>query len=120
MESGINLVRSAAPDKHYTYSCRLGLRFFQISKMKKKIIKDKPVLSKSIAVIGLLVNLVAPGLGTIIIGKYDTGSVQLILSLIGLFFSITMIGSIIGIPLIAAMWLWALIFSIKSLTNIKK
>ena len=79
---------------------------------RKKV--NKPVLSKSIAVIGLLVNLVAPGLGTIIIGKYDIGSVQLILSLIGLFFSITKIGSIIGLPLIAAMWIWALVVSIKN------
>ena len=67
------------------------------------------------AIIGLLVNLVSPGLGTIVIGKYDVGSVQLILFLIGLFFLITKIGSIIGIPLILAMWAWALAVSIKNL-----
>jgi hypothetical protein len=85
--------------------------------MKKNKKVDKSMNSKSMAVIGLIVNLIAPGLGTIIIGRYDIGSVQLILYIIGLFFSITKIGSIIGIPLIVAMWLWALSFSVKNLKN---
>ena len=75
---------------------------------------------KSAAVLGIIANLFLPGLGTIIIGKYDIGSIQLILTLIGLFFLITLIGSIIGIPLIAAMWIWSLVVGIKNLRNIKK
>jgi TM2 domain-containing membrane protein YozV len=83
--------------------------------MVKSKKREKSMNSKSLAIIGLLVNLIAPGLGTIITGKYDIGAVQLILALIGLFFSITKIGSIIGIPIIAAMWIWALVVSIKNL-----
>jgi len=79
--------------------------------MKKKI----KALSKRTAVAGLILNLILPGLGTIILGKYDIGTIQVILSLIGLFFSISLIGVMIGFPIFLATWIWALFVSIKTL-----
>jgi len=80
----------------------------------KKKNPNKPA-GKRVLIAGLVVNLILPGLGTIIRGKYDKGTLQIILALAGLLFSITFAGVIIGMPLFAAMWLWALFDGIKSL-----
>ncbi|MEM2956281.1 MAG: hypothetical protein QW041_01770 [Candidatus Pacearchaeota archaeon] len=77
--------------------------------IKKQKRKDD---EKTTIIIGLIVNLFLPGLGTIIFGKYDIGIIQLVLSLVGFFISITTIGVIIGIPLIIGMWIWALVTGI--------
>ena len=87
--------------------------------MTRKTKIEKSMNSKSTAIAGLLINLIAPGLGTIIIGKYDIGSVQLILLIIGLCFS-AVAGYAFGIPWFIAMWIWALVVSIKNLKEIKK
>ena len=82
--------------------------------------KKKEKLLKETAISGIIVNLFLPGLGTVIMGKYDIGSIQLILSIIGLFFLITLIGSIIGIPLFIAMWVWSLITGINHWKKLKR
>jgi len=75
--------------------------------------------AKTMAIAGLIANIFIPGLGTLIMGKYDIGTIQLILSLIGFFLSITLIGSFVGIPLLIAMWIWAIAVSIKALKKAK-
>jgi len=66
---------------------------------------------KTMAIVGLILNiLVLPGLGTII-GAIENkpymnqGIIQLVLFLIGI--PLTFV--IIGIPLMIAMWIWALV-----------
>jgi TM2 domain-containing membrane protein YozV len=86
-------------------------------KAKKENVKKA---SEGTAVLGLIVNLALPGLGTIIAGKYDIGTIQLVLSLVGCFFTMTFIGAIIGLPLYLAMWIWALITGIKILKESRK
>ena len=77
--------------------------------------------SRGIAVISLIANLFIPGLGTMILSKYDIGTVQIILALIGAFLLPAGTGAtIIGMPLFLAMWIWALITGIKALKEIKK
>ena len=79
--------------------------------MKKNKIK-KP--SQGIAILSLILNiLILPGLGSLIGGRIGSGIVQLIFSLIGLVLTLTLIGAIIGIPLMIAMWIWALITGIQ-------
>ena len=69
---------------------------------------------KTLAIVGLILNiLVLPGLGTIIAGRTKPGVIQLVLSIVGLGLTLTIIGAIIGIPLIIAMWIWALVSGIK-------
>lgn len=74
---------------------------------------------KTMAIVGLILNiLVLPGLGTII-GAIENkpymnqGIIQLVLFLIGI--PLTFV--IIGIPLMIAMWIWALVSSIKMVTE---
>ena len=85
--------------------------------MKKKKEKERMKTPKEIVILGLIGNIILPGVGTIIIGKYDIGIIQLVLSLVGLFFLINAVGIMIGIPFLLAIWIWALIVSIKALKN---
>lgn len=70
--------------------------------------KSKP--SQGIAIAGLLVNvLVIPGLGSIIGGRTNEGIIQLILFLVGIPLSFVLI----GIPIVFASWVWALVTGIQ-------
>jgi TM2 domain-containing membrane protein YozV len=66
--------------------------------------------SQGIAIAALLLNiLVLPGLGTIIGGRTTQGVIQLVLFIIGIPLSMVLI----GIPLVIAMWIWALVSGIQ-------
>lgn len=60
-------------------------------------------------VLGIIVNIFLPGVGTMIAGRAGLGFGQLVLWLIGLFFSLTVIGIIIGYPIMFVAWLWGII-----------
>jgi len=64
--------------------------------IKKTGVKSKRSSKSGIA--GLIANLILPGLCTIIIGKYGIGTVQIVLSLIGIFLLANTVGIILGIP----------------------
>jgi hypothetical protein len=68
-------------------------------------------------ILGLIVNLVIPGLGTIMVEKYDIGVIQLCLTIafgLILFSNIPLvIISITSIPILI-IWIWALITSIRA------
>jgi TM2 domain-containing membrane protein YozV len=84
--------------------------------MTDENVKVKPVEKKKptqgIAIAALLLNiLVLPGLGTIIGGRTKHGVIQLVLFIIG----IPLAFVIVGIPLMIAMWIWALVSAIQIL-----
>ena len=70
-------------------------------------------------ILGLIANFFLPGLGTIIIGKYEVGVIQLglILACFLVIFSNLLPNtvSVIIILVIIAVWAWALITGIKSI-----
>lgn len=75
---------------------------------KKKKDNEKP--SQGLAIAALLLNiLVLPGLGTIIGGDTNNGVIQLVLFVVG----IPLAFVIVGIPLMIAMWIWALVSGIQ-------
>ncbi|MBW2982790.1 hypothetical protein KY327_00640 [Candidatus Woesearchaeota archaeon] len=77
---------------------------------KKKSGNDKQQLSQGMAIAALLLNiLVLPGLGTIIGGDTNNGVIQLVLFIVG----IPLAFVIVGIPLMIAMWIWALVSGIQ-------
>ena len=76
---------------------------------KTKRTKKSKILKRNRAITALIVNLIIPGLGSIIGRKKHEGLVQLILFII----SIPLLIILIGIPLLVAMWLWALITSVQ-------
>jgi len=77
----------------------------------KKIVKSKEKkVSPTRAILTLIINvLILPGLGTIVAKQYKKGTWQKILSLI----SLPLMWVIIGFPIFIAVWIWALITSIK-------
>lgn len=58
---------------------------------------------------GILLNFFFPGVGSLIIGQTSQGVVQLILYFMGIVFTVTVIGAIIGLPMMLAAWIWGLV-----------
>ncbi len=82
--------------------------------MPKAVRRAKP--SMALAVIGLLVNiLLLPGLGSIIAGRTKTGLWQLLLMVLGVVFTLTIIGAIIGIPLMIIAWIWGIVTGVQAI-----
>jgi TM2 domain-containing membrane protein YozV len=68
-----------------------------------------------LAVAGLIINiLLFPGLGSIIAGKTKTGLWQLLMMVIGIVFTLTVIGAIIGIPLMIVAWIWGIVTGVQA------
>jgi hypothetical protein len=71
------------------------------------------VKNKSLAIISLALNLVIPGLGSVIGGKTNVGLAQLLLTaLAGTFVYLNLPNVLIGIVAVSA-WLWALLTSVE-------
>ena len=66
-------------------------------------------------IVFLILNLVLPGLGTVIWGNRTHGIIQLIMWILGVPLSILLIGA----PIALAAWIWALISSLKFLGVMK-
>jgi len=60
-------------------------------------------------IVAIIVNFFIPGLGSLIIGKIGTGIAQLLIYGLGVLFTLTVIGVIIGGPMMLAAWIWGLI-----------
>jgi TM2 domain-containing membrane protein YozV len=59
--------------------------------------------------LALVINIFLPGIGTLIAGKVGQGIGQLALYWIGVLFTVTMIGAVIGLPMMFAAWIWAIV-----------
>ena len=60
-------------------------------------------------VVGVIVNLFFPGVGTIIVGKIFSGVVQFILYAIAVALVATGVGALIGFPLGLCVWIWGIV-----------
>lgn len=60
-------------------------------------------------VAAILINFFIPGVGSLVIGKTGSGIAQLIIYFVGLLFAITLIGVIIGGPMMLGAWIWGLV-----------
>jgi len=63
--------------------------------------------------LAIIVNIFAPGVGTLIIKKWVQGIIQLVLMLIALTLNITGIGAVLGIPIAIIVWIWAIISAVS-------
>jgi TM2 domain-containing membrane protein YozV len=59
--------------------------------------------------IAVITNFFIPGLGSLVIGKVIRGLLQLLLSAVGWFLTSTVVLAIIGLPMVAIAWIWAMI-----------
>ena len=60
-------------------------------------------------VLGVIVNLFFPGIGTIIVGKIVSGVVQFLLYAAAVALIATGVGALIGIPIAIVVWIWAIV-----------
>jgi TM2 domain-containing membrane protein YozV len=63
---------------------------------------------------GIIVNIFFPGIGSLIIGKVGQGIAQIILYILGIMFSLTLIGAVVGVPLCIGVWIWAIVTAVNS------
>ena len=86
-------------------------------------------ISEALAIVCLILNIIIlPGLGTLIAGKTKEGIWQIVLVfggfILGLLFTITIIGAIIGIPLMfgapLAGWIWGIVSGVDIIKNSEK
>jgi TM2 domain-containing membrane protein YozV len=61
------------------------------------------------AIAGLIVNIFLPGIGTLMCGKIAQGIIQVCLGVLSLILNLTVFLAIIGIPLYAGVWIWAIV-----------
>lgn len=73
-------------------------------------------VSTGLAIVCLILNLIIPGLGTIIGKRTIEGIVQIVLYVIGCILCFILI----GIPIVIAVWVWALVDSILIISKSSK
>ena len=59
--------------------------------------------------LAIILNVFFPGVGTLVAKKIWQGITQIILGIVGIVLTVTMVGAIIGLPLLLAVWIWAII-----------
>lgn len=59
--------------------------------------------------LAVVINFLVPGVGSFFIGQVGQGIAQFLIWAVGLIFCFTVVGALIGIPMIAVAWLWAII-----------
>jgi hypothetical protein len=79
------------------------------------LVTTRPVVDESTALVGLLVNLPLPGVGSLIAGKTREGVLQLVMAAVALPLCIVLI----GFPLLFGAWVWALVTGIKAVNEAK-
>lgn len=60
-------------------------------------------------VLGIIVNIFLPGVGTLFVKKWGQAITQIILAIIGGALSATGILSIVGLPLLIGVWIWSIV-----------
>jgi len=60
-------------------------------------------------VLGIIVNIFFPGIGTLIVGKIMEGIIQLLLLGLAAVLTFTLIGAVVGVPLAFVVWVWSIV-----------
>jgi TM2 domain-containing membrane protein YozV len=64
--------------------------------------------------LAIVTNIFIPGVGTLIVGKVGQGVAQILLYGLGIVLSFTVIGAIVGIPLVIGIWIWGIVVAANS------
>ena len=96
-----------------------------IRKKVKQETKKADTISETLAIVCLFLNFIIPGIGSLVGEKTEEGIMQLTLLfgsiVIGIVLTITVIGAIIGIPLlifgVLGAWIWSFVTGIKLIRN---
>jgi TM2 domain-containing membrane protein YozV len=73
--------------------------------------------AKKIPIVALLLSLCVPGLGQIYNENYTKAGIMMGLCVVAIILDFTLIGLIIGIPLMLGVWIWGMINAHKTATK---
>ena len=59
--------------------------------------------------IAILVNIGAPGIGTLLVKKWWQAIIQILMIIVAVILNFTGIGAILGIPIAIVAWIWAIV-----------
>jgi TM2 domain-containing membrane protein YozV len=59
--------------------------------------------------VAVLINFFLPGVGSFFVGQIGQGIAQMLIWWVGLIICFSVVGIIIGLPMMGAAWLWAII-----------
>ena len=59
--------------------------------------------------LAIILNVFFPGVGTLVAKKIWQGITQILLSIVGWVLIITVVGAIIGLPIVLGVWIWAIV-----------
>lgn len=62
-----------------------------------------------VAAIVINIFLPLPGVGTLLVQKWVQAIFQIVLAIVAWFLILTVFGGIIGVPLLFAVWIWAIV-----------
>ena len=65
-------------------------------------------------VLAVILNILLPGIGSLVVGKIGTGIVQLILYGFGAVLTATGLLAIVGAPICFVVWIWAIITAVNA------
>ncbi|KCZ90025.1 hypothetical protein [Hyphomonas johnsonii] len=64
--------------------------------------------------LAIILNILMPGVGSFVIGKVGQGIGQILIWAIGLTLCFTVVGAIIGIPMMLGAWIWGIVIASNS------
>ncbi len=59
--------------------------------------------------VAIILNFFIPGVGSLVIGKTGAGIAQLAIYFIGVFCTLSVIGALLGLPMMLGAWIWGLV-----------
>jgi TM2 domain-containing membrane protein YozV len=68
----------------------------------------------AVRILGIVVSLFFPGVGTIIVGKIVSGVVQFLLYALAWALIATGVGALVGFPIAVVVWIWAIVSAATS------
>lgn len=66
-------------------------------------------MEEAMKALSIILNVFFPGMGSLVAGKTGQGISQMVLYVLGIIFSFTVVGAVIGIPLCIGVWIWGLV-----------
>jgi TM2 domain-containing membrane protein YozV len=64
--------------------------------------------------LAIIINIFFPGIGSLVVKKFGAGIAQIILGIIAVALTATGLLSIVGIPLLIGVWIWAIVTAVQS------
>jgi len=87
----------------------------------EQVVKKVPLITPKKSMFAtVILNFLVPGVGNIYLGKYVMGVVLVFLCVLSWIFNFTLVGIIVGVPLLGVTWLIALITGISSCRRINR